>query len=295
MATARVGSHSHSNAPGTRWRLHTRRAAGASFTLVELLIVIAIIGLLVAILLPTLRHARSQARQTKCATQLREYGVGFQYYLTEYHETFPAADYGIGYSKIRTPTWYQLIERYWLGGHIPDESAPLQDQFYLGCCPEVAGVHSNNQMDWEWNYSWNGFGYGYNRFWLGWNRFGYPMLLPEQTFWRRLATVVCPAECVLVGDSGSRILGQHRQVGPVTHYLGWWAIAQHGSGFDTRHGAGDQEPTVPSKAGGRTAYYRDGEANIGWVDGHVSSRSSPQINDKYRWRHLWDATRSGNP
>ena len=53
------------------------------------------------------------------------------------------------------------------------------------------------------------------------------------------------------------------------------------------------EPSVPSVADGFTAFYRDGEANIAWVDGHVSSRNSLQINDKYGWRHLWDATRTG--
>jgi prepilin-type N-terminal cleavage/methylation domain-containing protein/prepilin-type processing-associated H-X9-DG protein len=262
------------------------------FTLVELLVVVAVIGLLVTILLPTLRHARSRARQVKCATQLREYAAGFHFYLSEHADVFPAADYGVEDDIIRTPTWYQLVASYWLGGRIPDESTPADERFCLGRCPELLDVHSNNDFDWEWNNSWNGFGYGYNRFWLGWNRFGYGTNLPEQMFWRPLSTVVCPAECVLVGDSGSRILPRHPQVGPVTHYVGWLLIARWGSGFDTRHGAINTEPTVPSVADGFTAFYRAGEANIAWVDGHVSARDSLQINDKYGLRHLWDATRS---
>jgi prepilin-type N-terminal cleavage/methylation domain-containing protein/prepilin-type processing-associated H-X9-DG protein len=272
---------------------HARRAPAASFTLLELLVVVAIIGLLMAILLPTLGRARSQARQAKCAAQLREYGVGFQYYLSEFHDVFPAADYGVKQNTIQTPTWYQLIESYWLGGRIPAEPRSPEDPFCLGRCPELFGAHSNNSFEWEWNNSWNGFGYGYNRFWLGWNRFGFGLCRPEQTFWRRLSTVARPAECVLIGDSGARLLGQHQQVGPVTHYLGWFTIARRGAGFDTRHGAVHQEPTVPSQADGFTAYYRDGEANIAWVDGHLSARRSVQINDKYKWRHLWDPARSG--
>jgi prepilin-type N-terminal cleavage/methylation domain-containing protein/prepilin-type processing-associated H-X9-DG protein len=294
MTGVRREVHELWKAMAGRWIWRTHRAPPGGFTLIELLVVIAIIALLLAILLPTLQHARSRARQTKCATQLREYAVGFEFYFSDYDEVFPAADYGIERHTIKMPTWYQLIESYWLDGRIPDESTPPDEQFCLGRCPELFDVHANNRFEWEWNNSWNGFGYGYNRFWLGWNRFGYGTYLPEQTFWRRLATVVSPAECVLLGDSGARLLGQHQEVGPVTHYVGWLTIARRGAGFDTRHGATNKEPTVPSEADGHTAFYRDGEANIAWVDGHVSSRTSPQINDKYRWRNLWDATRSGD-
>ena len=47
------------------------------FTLVELLVVVAIIGLLVAILMPQLNRARVLVRKAVCQTQLRQIGVGF--------------------------------------------------------------------------------------------------------------------------------------------------------------------------------------------------------------------------
>ena len=268
-----------------------------AFTLIELLVVLGIIGLLLSILLPALQGARRLAREVKCGAQLREYAVGFQYYLGEYREVFPAADYGIGTDTIYAPTWYQLIESYWLGGLILDEEADRKrgEDFGLGRCPALAGPHSTNGIDWEWSYSWNSFGYGYNRFWLGWNIFDRQTVLPEQTLWRRLRTVIQPSECVLVGDSCARILRPRPRVGPVSHYVGWWCMASRGSGFDTRHGAMGKEPTVPFVENGKTALYRSGKANIAWVDGHVSARTSPQINDKFEWRHLWDPTRSGEP
>jgi prepilin-type N-terminal cleavage/methylation domain-containing protein len=51
-----------------------------AFTLVELLIVIAIIGLLAAILMPMLSRARERARQSSCATNLSQIALAVQQY-----------------------------------------------------------------------------------------------------------------------------------------------------------------------------------------------------------------------
>jgi prepilin-type N-terminal cleavage/methylation domain-containing protein/prepilin-type processing-associated H-X9-DG protein len=55
------------------------------FTLIELLVVVAIIALLTAILLPNLGNARAKARQTVCASNLRQLGLAASAYL-EYNE-----------------------------------------------------------------------------------------------------------------------------------------------------------------------------------------------------------------
>ena len=55
------------------------------FTLIELLVSIGIIALLIAILLPTLSRVREQARQTQCASNLRQIGAGLELYNQTYH------------------------------------------------------------------------------------------------------------------------------------------------------------------------------------------------------------------
>ena len=59
------------------------------FTLIELLIVIAIIAILAAILFPVFAKAREKARQTTCASNLKQLGLAFTQYAQDNDEYLP--------------------------------------------------------------------------------------------------------------------------------------------------------------------------------------------------------------
>ncbi|MBX3387830.1 MAG: DUF1559 domain-containing protein [Phycisphaeraceae bacterium] len=60
-----------------------------AFTLIELLIVIAIIATLIGILLPALAGARESARTTKCMANLKSIGTSLTLYADNNRGTFP--------------------------------------------------------------------------------------------------------------------------------------------------------------------------------------------------------------
>lgn len=61
----------------------------SAFSLVELLVVVAIIGLLVGIIIATLGGASEQARTTVCVSRLKNLGAGLQAFLSEHDNRLP--------------------------------------------------------------------------------------------------------------------------------------------------------------------------------------------------------------
>ena len=61
-----------------------------AFSLVEILVVLAIVGLIAALLLPVFNGVRTTARITTCQSNLRQIGVGLQLYLNDHRGLYPS-------------------------------------------------------------------------------------------------------------------------------------------------------------------------------------------------------------
>lgn len=59
------------------------------FTLIEMLVVIAIIALVAALLFPVFAQARGKTRQTTCVSNMRQLGTAIALYTSDYDEQFP--------------------------------------------------------------------------------------------------------------------------------------------------------------------------------------------------------------
>lgn len=89
--------------------MHSKRTAG--FTLIEVLVVVAILALLVGILLPSLSRARQQGKAAVCLSNMRQLGMAVIMYAHKYDGY--SVDYGLshGGSVDKDRTWYETLEK----------------------------------------------------------------------------------------------------------------------------------------------------------------------------------------
>ncbi len=86
--------------------------SGAGFTLIELLVVIAIIAVLAALLLPGLKNARESARRASCMNNLRQLGVVFHVYTSDYDKYLPYCSTLDSLCLTRDSTWVPSFAPY---------------------------------------------------------------------------------------------------------------------------------------------------------------------------------------
>jgi prepilin-type N-terminal cleavage/methylation domain-containing protein len=78
------------------------------FTLIELMIVIAIIAILAAILVPNFIRARAQGQLTSCESNEKNSGTAFEMYSTDNSGHYPQST-GTGGMTLLTPNYLKII------------------------------------------------------------------------------------------------------------------------------------------------------------------------------------------
>jgi prepilin-type N-terminal cleavage/methylation domain-containing protein/prepilin-type processing-associated H-X9-DG protein len=237
-----------------------RRLGRKGFTLTELLVVIVIIGVLIALLFPTVTYMRERARSAKCVQNLRQIGIGMHAHLSENNGRFPMPTLEIaqaangGIVDGRYIVWYEAAAENMGREFIANPRSKwkrLPDAF--GCPSGYGKAYINEIEDGEGTIGWPYTGdYAVNTL------LGNPTnALNPMT----LSAVKNPGSTPYVQDTVKQ-----NNFGPNIFSSGFSETA--GTAFAARH---------------------NGKGNVLWVDGHVSSMTYVE------YRKMANSSKYGGP
>jgi len=218
----------------------SRRGSRTAFTLIELLVVIAIIAILAAILFPVFAKAREKARQSSCASNLKQIGLAFMQYTQDYDERWPYAYSVTGMGNTVNTDWNATAAD---KGWISNALVPYTKNQQIFICPSKGG-NSGDFQDPR-----NGMkrvSYGYN--YMGIMN-GSDAAFPE------------PAGALVMWDS----TWSYNNCG-----------FNSGCGFPTRDWAAYTNPTVSNIGFANSAWHTE-KNNYLYMDGHVKAGSWGQM------------------
>ncbi len=151
----------------------------AAFTLVELLIVIAIVGILAGLLLPALNRAKEKAKRTACASNLKQVNLATHLYADDNGESLPVLPNPNPYPNGVGAYYKQLVKGY-LG-----QTGPASPNEKVFVCPVDRTIYTQASHAFT-SYTFNGYEVG-------------PNAMPRITG-QKLSNIEKPVKAVLVGE-----------------------------------------------------------------------------------------------
>jgi general secretion pathway protein G len=247
---------------------HSPGAERRAFTLIELLTVIAILGILAAILIPTLGRVRGSARTAQSLSNLRQIGVAAQLYMDENKGWMP--DDGDGNpnntgtaGQPATVPWYNALPPY-VGEKSIQEmnslgSMPGFSAKSIFVCPRAA--EKSNRAD---SYAWRSYA---------------PTWLIDAN----------------ASGSGSGVPTNRSMVKDPTRTVMFSETTFH-TAYDVTSPTPDYVSTAnPNFLRNDGAQRHDGKALVGFFDGSVRSFNAAQLLQQYNERNTPGASVRWNP
>ncbi len=118
----------------THKRRHTVPIDAGAFTLIELLICVAIIALLVSMLIPALQKARERSQATKCVAILHAWGLALTQYTADSDNQTPSG---------WTPFYTYACQN---TGGVGSQNSPFVNKLYYCPATQTGGIYASTGM-----------------------------------------------------------------------------------------------------------------------------------------------------